>query len=196
MRKIPLQIIEIAMLVAALVVGFPSGSPAPGVTLVNASPALAGHVEWAFELFADHGLAQPVVTTLAFDPHAEICEDYRGYFEAPTAAIVVCFDASTTVLGTDTALHPGEQRLLLHELAHAWTARNLGAERQQQFIDLMGATSWNSLDDRAHRRGIELAAETFVWALTDGEVVPRMIASREAAQLQAGFDVLTSGEGR
>lgn len=67
------------------------------------------------------------------------------------------------------------------------------AEQRGAFMDLMGCDRWNDPDIRWHRRGGELAAETFVWALTAGEIWPRSIASRDVDDLQEGFDLLTKG---
>ncbi|MGA7690438.1 MAG: hypothetical protein WCA29_14535 [Jiangellales bacterium] len=192
MRRIPLQVAEIVVLLAALVVGLTSGGQRPQIELLDGTPALAAHVDEALALFTTHGLEAPAVSSITFDADDPFCERHGGRFTASTAAILVCFDADTVVLGPDQMLRKHEQWLLLHELAHAWTQTHTSAEQRATFTALVGADSWNNHDDRWHRQANEIAAETFVWALTDGQLTSPTIASHNPLTLRAGFDLLTA----
>lgn len=191
MRRIPLQIAEIALLVTALVVGLGSGGQRPAMELANATPALAAHVDWALHLFETHGLDEPVVSSITFDPDDPFCERHGGRFTASTAAVLLCFDADTVVLGSGGTLRHHEQWLLLHELAHAWIETHTTEVQRSDYARLMSADSWADDSDSWYRRGTELAADTFAFTLTDGDVLPRTLASRDETLLLEGFGLLT-----
>lgn len=179
-----------AVLVAALVVGLGAGSQQPGIEMVNATPALAAHVDGALRLFTEHGLDQPVVSSITFDADDPFCERHGGRFTASSAAILLCFEAP--VPASDQTLRDHERWLLLHELAHAWLETHSTEGQRAAYTSLMGADSWDDDTDTWYQRGTEMAADTFVLALTDGDVLPRTLASRDPALLVEGFDLLTT----
>lgn len=179
-----------AVLVLALLSGL-GGSGDENVTLVNATPALQRHVQAALTAFADHGLPLPEVAEVRFDPHHPFCERHGGRYSAPESSVLLCYDADTMIIGTDERMHRAERRLLLHELAHAWTETNTTTDQQEEFMRLHGVHRWNDGHDRWHQRGTEIAAETFVWVLSDADVVPRSIASVDPDLLRQGFAILT-----
>lgn len=178
------------MLVLALVAGLTSADPGE-TDLVNASPALRGHVEWALGQFRSHGLDEPLVSSIAFAPDDPLCEDVAGYFYFEDSSILLCFDANTMLLGSDEQLHDRETRALLHELAHAWMQTHVSDEQQADFSAALGGRSWNDPQDPWCHRATEMAAEGFVWLLTDGEVLPAMHRSREPGELGAALAMLT-----
>ena len=184
----------IGLAVAALVLlgSLPAGRPA-GIELVNASDNLRGHVAWAVDLFESHGLEAPFVSSVAFSPDHPRCDDVAGYFYPADHSILLCFDAQTMVRGTGETLHDREVRALLHELAHAWMHSHVTAQQRSAATSMLGAHSWDDPDDAWCHRGHELAAEAFVWWLTDGRVLPRPLASAERSDLEAVIDVLTAG---
>ena len=190
MRRIPLQIAEMALLATALLVGIGSGTPQTGIEMVNATPTLTAHVDRALDLFATHGLAEPVVASITFDAEDPFCDRHGGRFTASTAAVLLCFDADTVVEKSDGTLRDHEQRLLLHELAHAWIETHSTQDQRSAYTSLMGANSWNDHSSGWYQRGTEMAAETFVFALTDGDVLPRTLASRDPGLLREGYDLL------
>lgn len=190
-RRAVSLVIEVALVVTALVLGLRPGTTEPSV--VNASPALEGHVETALAAFATHGLPQPTVEEIRFDPTDPQCDGRSGLYDRSTRSVLLCFDADSTRLGSDETLHRSERRVLLHELAHAWTETHTSVEQQEAFLRLHGLEHWNDLTGFWHRRGTEIAAETFVWVLTDAEIMPRTIASFSEDVLRDGFEIVTGG---
>ena len=190
-RRAVSLVIEVTLIVTTLVVGLGRGTDEPAV--VNASAALQGHVEAALAAFEAHGLDRPDVHEIRFDPADQRCDGRYGLFDTTTRSVLFCFDADTMRLGSDETLHRSERRVLVHELAHAWTETHTSAEQQQAFLRLHGLEHWNDLTGFWHRRGTEIAAETFVWMLTDTEVVPRTIASFDEDLLLEGFGIVTGG---
>jgi hypothetical protein len=182
MRRIPLSIIELVVVVAML-----------GLTLGNGTSPnlLESQLRLASGLFTAHNLGAPVVSSVTFDPDDPFCEAYAGRYDATDSSVLICLDVDTLIRGDSAPLHPRDRGLLIHELAHAWMQTHTTAEQRAAFVELMGCDSWNDADERWHRRGTEVAAQTFVWALTDGEIWPRSIASRDVDDLQAGFEILT-----
>jgi len=160
------------------------------VEIVNATPALAAHVDDAFDAFAAHGLPAPRVASITFDPGDPFCESHGGRYTDSTRVVLFCFDAETMQQSND-GLHRVEERLLLHELAHAWTQQHTTAEQREAFMALHGVQRWNDGADRWHKRGTEVAAETFVWVLWDRDEPPRSLASRDPDLLADGFELLT-----
>jgi hypothetical protein len=168
----------------------PTSAAGPGgVEVVNATPALATHVDDAFDAFTAKGLPMPTVASITFDPDDPFCESHLGRYTFSTRAVLYCFDEETT-LRSDALLHRREQRVLLHELAHAWTQQHTTAEQRRAFMALHGVERWNDGADQWHERGIEIAAETFVWALWDHDDPPRSLASKNRELLAEGFELL------
>lgn len=182
MRRIPPSVIELAAVVAALALALVNGT---SLSLLESQMRLASG------LFTAHDLGAPVVTSVTFDPDDRFCETHAGRYDATDSSVLICLDVDTLIRGDAAPLHPRERALLIHELAHAWMQTHTTAEQREAFMDLMGCGSWDDGGERWHRRGTEVAAETFVWALTDAEIWPRSIASRDVADLQAGFELLT-----
>lgn len=190
-RRAVSLVIEVTLIVATLVVGLGRGAGEPSV--VNASPALQGHVEAALATFDEHGLDRPDVHEIRFDPADTLCDGRYGLYDSSTRSVLFCFDADTMRLGSGEPLHRRERRVLLHELAHAWTQTHTSTEQQEDFLALHGLERWNDLSGFWHRRGTEIAAETFVWMLSDHEIVPRSIASFDEDVLREGFEIVTGG---
>lgn len=181
----------VAIVVALLMVMLPSSATDPReVEIVNATPALATHVDDAIGAFTDHGLPAPTVASITFDPDDPFCDSHGGRYTDSTRVVLFCFDAET-MLRSDDELHRVEERLLLHELAHAWTQQHTTAEQREAFMALHGVEHWNDGGDRWHQRGTEIAAETFVWVLWDRDDPPRSLASKDPGLLAEGFELLT-----
>lgn len=178
-------------MVAALLAGMGTGSSEPSI--VNASAALEGHVEDALAAFEAHGLPRPEVAEIRFDPTDPQCDGRSGLYDGARRTVLLCFDAETMVLGSDEVLHRSEERVMLHELTHAWTETHTSTDQQQAFMRLHEVEHWNDLSDRWHERGTEIAAETFVWVLTDTQNQPRSLASFDEEVLLEGFAILTAG---
>lgn len=191
-RRQRVQAITFVAITVALLMGvLPSSATDPGeVEVVNATPALAMHVENAIGAFGDHGLPEPTAASVTFDPDDPFCESHGGRYTDSTRVVLLCFDAET-MMRSDEELHRVEERLLLHELAHAWTQQHTTAEQREAFMDLHGVQRWNDGADRWHKRGTEIAAETFVWVLWDRDDPPRSLASKDPDLLAEGFELLT-----
>lgn len=188
-RRAVAWIIEIALVVTALAGGIDRG--ASDEPVVTGSVALQGHVTQALALFDEHDLPRPDLTEVRFDATDPRCEGRYGLYDGTSRSVLLCFDADTMVLGSDETLHRREQRVLLHEMAHAWTETHTSTDQREQFMRVHQVESWNDPGDRWHTRGTEIAAETFVWVLTDGENTPRSVASVDEDLLRLGFAVLT-----
>lgn len=180
----------LATLAVALLVGLDVSAAPRAVSLVNADATMQRHVSWALGLFAQQDLPAPTIASIRFSPDDPICEHAAGWYEPRDDSILICFDTGTLRRDAGEPLHPAESRVLVHEMAHAWTATHAGPQRRVAFGRTMGCETWNDPAQRWHERCMEIAAETFVWALTDGEVTPRSIASRDPEQLAAGFALL------
>lgn len=181
--------IEVTLIVAVLVSGIDSA--ASEVPVVVGSAALQEHLIAALALFDEHGLPHPVLREVRFDSTDPRCDGRYGLYDGAAQSVLLCFDAATMILGSDETLHRREQRVLLHELAHAWTETHTTSDQREAFMRVHGVERWNDPSDRWHTRGTEIAAETFVWVLTDGENRPRSLASVEESLLLQGFAVLT-----
>ncbi len=194
MRGIRRQKVNAVALVAitlVLLMGMlPTSAASSGrVEIVNATPALVAHVDDAFDAFTAQGLPAPTVGSITFDPDDPFCESHLGRYTFSTRAVLCCFDEQT-MQTSDAELRRGEQRVLLHELAHAWTQQHTTAEQRDAFTALHGVESWNDGADQWHERGIEIAAETFVWVLWDHDRPPRSLASKDRELLAEGFELL------
>lgn len=187
------QAVEVVAIAVMLLTGMlpTSVSDSDDVPIVGATPALAAHVQDAVDAFAAHGLPAPTVASIVFQPDDPFCERHGGRYTDSTRVVLLCFDAETTILGSDEVLHRVEERLLLHELAHAWTQQYTTAQQRAAFMALHGVHRWNDAADLWHRRGTEIAAETFVWVLWDRDEPPRSLASKDVDLLADGFEVLT-----
>ena len=97
--------------------------------------------------------------------------------------IVICVadSASSLVLRT----------LVLHELAHAWTERNLTDAARARFVTLRGAHSWNAAKDAWSERATEHAAVVIAWGLLDVVVQARPIGDTSSAAMRDAFRFLT-----
>ena len=85
-----------------------------------------------------------------------------------------------------------ERHVLLHELAHAWTAFDLLPERRSAFQALRGFTYWLDYDHAAWSdNGGEQAAEIIAWGLNDHAAPTLAIDHRICAELRAGYVALT-----
>ena len=191
-RRQKVQAVELVAVAVTLLMGIlPTAATGPGeVTMANATPALAAHVSDAFDAYADNGLPTPDVASIVFDPDDPFCDSHGGRYTDSTHVVLLCFDAET-MMRSDGTLHRVQERLLLHELAHAWTQQHTTAEQREAFMALHGVQRWNDGADRWHQRGTEIAAETFVWVLWDRDDPPRSLASKDPSLLAEGFELLT-----
>jgi hypothetical protein len=85
-----------------------------------------------------------------------------------------------------------EQRMILHELAHAWTDHFLTGVHRQAFQDLRGWRYWRDyLHAEWQDNGAEQAAEIIAWALSDHPTPVIRIAQSSCADLHDSYVALT-----
>jgi hypothetical protein len=82
------------------------------------------------------------------------------------------------------------RHLIVHELGHAWAARNMDEEERGAFVALRGAESWNDPETAWRNQATEHAAEILAWLLLD-DYTP-LVPDREPADLVAAAGFLRS----
>jgi hypothetical protein len=167
------------------------------VVMFNSTPALEEVFVWAADRFADAGLASPIVTEVAFyDRRLDMCSGINGFTLGTTLSL--CFVEGSTIGNsseyTDWTL---AKATTLHELGHVWmSARGRGGpvppEVTERFTEQAGLPTWADTAYVWEDRGVELAASTISWALTEEPVVhPRFADRFTCSQLADLFTTLT-----
>lgn len=115
-------------------------------------------VEWVVGRYALAGLQPPEaeVRFHPFDPSLEECAGFAGYytFTGLEHRIDICGIGERS-----------RRRILLHELAHAWTYENLSESRRETFLAARELDVWNDPSVAWEERGVEHAAEIMAWGL-------------------------------
>ena len=134
-------------------------------------------------LFTEAGLELPAVTIRR---HADTtaCDSHPGSHRTVAAG------SQIDICTADTGAY--EQRLMLHELAHAWAAHYLTPERKEAFRNLRHWQYWQDYERAEWRyNGTEQAAEIIVWALSDHPVQVAQLDHHSCPDLRAGYITLT-----
>lgn len=179
-----LRLLQIATLVFT-VYGLSAARPsdAPDVTYTDVPAAQRALFDRAIDAYGDAGLSLPPIEV--FGHRTEFpCQGRRGVhrYQDGRSRLDLC----TREAG------PGEEFLILHELAHAWDATMLTPARRAAFLELRGLEEWRSDDpDRWHTRGAEHAAEIIAWGVIDRPVRILRIEPNDCASLHAGYVALT-----
>lgn len=157
----------------------------PGSTILldGLSPELERSARWAIGLFdaADMRLP-PVQVTSSADP-AE-CHGTEGIHhpDGERSIIVIC--GEHVGFATD--------RVLLHELAHAWERHSVTPADRAAFQRLRGNEVWHDYDAAPwHENGTEQAAEIVLWGVIDRPAPMIRITQNSCDELRAAFRVLT-----
>jgi hypothetical protein len=108
-------------------------------------------VAWGEERFAAAGLTLRVIEYV-FHEDLEACGWHGGLFSPGTGVVVIC---------------NGEERTLIHELAHAWEAAYLSDQVRAEFMELRGLDVWNHRDVPWSERAAEQAAEVITWGVEE-----------------------------
>ena len=137
-------------------------------------------------LFAQAGLPLPLLEIRRHhdDDH---CNGYEGLHRRVGGRSVI--DVCTVSSGEH------EQRMILHELGHAWSEHFLTDVRRQAFQAMRGWTYW--LDYRLAEwqdNGAEQAAEIVAWALSDRPTPVIRIGANSCEDLHDGYVALTGRE--
>lgn len=137
---------------------------------------------WALERYREAHLAVPAVD-VHFHPDPSGCRGNLGYFEGLRVDLCVRLE-----------MEPGPQRIVLHELAHAWTRAHLTDDARAAFTLVRGLATWSDESADWKDRGIEQAAEIMAWGLGDGTMMPMISGDRDPAALADAFQVLTGAD--
>ena len=174
-RHLGRRCLALVLAAAALVVS--SGDVAPGVEMIDPSPSDVLLVDWVLTRYAAAGLEIPPVE-IAFHEDPAGCFDNSGYSRGGRVEMCVA-----------DATEPYRRRVLLHELAHAWSGANLDPEDRERFLEVRGLETWNSGDVAWGRRGFEQVAEVITWAVGD-RTLPVFLEDRDDAPALATAYVL------
>ena len=82
-------------------------------------------------------------------------------------------------------------RILLHELAHAWSADHLDQPSRDAFVVRRGLPGWSGADIEYESRGMELAAWILVWGLEDHCEPSKWLLGIDGVDLAYEFEHLT-----
>jgi hypothetical protein len=169
----------LAVLAVAAVVRAPAVEPE--LSIADLTAGQQHIVGWAVELFDEADLDLPRVTFLRFDSE-EKCFGRAGahLVENGRSVIRMCIE--------DTDRYA--ERIMLHELAHAWDRHALTEQRRAAFLRLRHLRVWRSKDAAWEEKGAEQAAEVIVWGLIDWAFSAR-IPDNSCAELLRGYVTLT-----
>ena len=90
-------------------------------------------------------------------------------------------------------MEAGPQRLVLHELAHAWEGATLDEACRDRFLQLRSLDAWAGDDIEWNQRGIEQLAEIVAWGLADGAMAPMIDGDRDPQALSEAYDLVRRG---
>ncbi len=129
----------------------------------------------AMELYAEAGLELPPLRIYVHDNN-EPCLGHMGLFgkDGDTQRIDIC---------------EWDQRVVVHELAHAWERHSVDEASRQDYLALTGLEVWNDHSVAHPARGIESAAEAIKWGLLGGPV-QRMSLAHHGEDLER-YELLT-----
>ena len=145
----------------------------PGV--IGATDDQASTIEWAIGRYAEAGLDLPPLA-IEVHPSPEGGQGNRGIYVSnhPVDIIHLC-DVSTPVV--------------LHELAHAWTAHHASPEVRGAFLAHEGLAHWSGATVPYDERGTERASQTMSLCLAE-RPLSDSDASRYGKYLE-GYEILT-----
>ena len=168
-----------AVLAVSTVVEPPAPEARPSIMELTAGQEHI--VGWAVELFDEADLDLPAVTFVRFDSQ-ERCFGRRGahIVEDGRSVIRICNDD----------IDRSAERVMLHELAHAWDRHALTEERRADFLRLRHLRVWRSKDAEWEEKGAEQAAEVLVWGLIDWDFSAQ-IPDNTCIELLRGYVTLT-----
>jgi hypothetical protein len=151
--------------------------PTEAIRLGAATPEQRAIVEWAIERYERAGLELPPLDVVFHDDPAG-CRGNSGFYSP--GRLDVC--------STDDRDYA--RKVVVHELAHAWSVANLSAEDRERFLDEQGLDRWSSWEVPWGMRGFERAAEIITWGVGDRSMRP-LLPDRDPADLEAVYRMLT-----
>ena len=143
-------------------------------------------LEWALRRYELAGLAVPPVAVDTHDDRSG-CDGHVAVFipADPVPEIHLCFDADAPELL--------RQRVVLHEVAHAWTHAHLTDDERSEFVRMRGLEHWRG-PARWFEQGTEHAAEIIAWGLLETDVGVLTVAPNDPVGLRDAFRFLTGVE--
>jgi hypothetical protein len=151
-----------------------------GIVLVTPGDAREALLDWAIKRYRAAGLLLPPVR-VAFHADSTGCRGNVGY--QVNGLIDLC---------VRLALESGPERIVLHELAHAWCDEHLTDAARIRFMASRRLSSWNGSTADWKQRGYEQAAEIIAWGLGEKTIHPLIEGANDPDALTAGFRMLTS----
>ena len=162
------------------------------IEVYNGTPGLEGLIAWSFDQFRTHGLGTPMVRRVTFhEKQIDKCEGVAGLILGDV--VTVCFGSAAACVDRNcTGWQTWAKKAVLHELAHAWIDEHLTAEVIKQFLAVTGMPTWASPTHAWGDRGVELAAETLAWAMTDQPIqVNPKVGPHSCDELAQYYEILT-----
>ena len=161
-------------------------SSRPAIELIGLSAPQQSVVTHAVSLFAEAGLPLPALVVYGSqDPLA--CDGHDGLHQPHE-------HASEIFLCSPTA-DEWFRRVVVHELAHAWSTIGLPDARRHAFQVLRGWEHWSNHDLVDWRdNGTEQAAEIIAWGVADKAAPTVQIDHDTCSELRVGYVTLTGAE--
>ena len=150
-----------------------------GIVLHTPGTVQGEILTWAIKRYRAAGLHLPSLDVY-FHQNQDGCRGNVGY--QVDGRIDLC---------VRLALEAGPQRIVLHELAHAWGDENLSDAARARFMASRRLPSWNSSTADWRARGNEQAAEIVAWGLGDGSMIPLIDGPTDPRTLSTAFEMLT-----
>lgn len=154
------------------------------IDLVEMPTEFVDYAGWSLGLIQDGDLPIPTVRFVHHGDDASHCRDRRGMHRL--------IDDGSVIDICTTQTRFADQRMVLHELSHAWVEQFVDEERREEFRDLRGWTYWRNHEEAPwHENGSEQAAEILLWGLIDRPTRIIHIHDRSCEALERGYRVLT-----
>lgn len=134
---------------------------------------------WVLTRYRDAGLELPEVE-IQFHPDPSGCRNNSGYYLKLHLDVCVGDQAETYA-----------RRVLVHELAHAWSEAHLTLADRTRFLRLRDLDSWNSGADPWALRGFEQASEVLTWGIGDRTTRILLPDYDDPASIALAYEALT-----
>lgn len=168
----------VTLVLLATTLGMRSGET-QGPSVAAATPRERGLATWVLARYRTAGLELPGVE-IEFHPDPSGCRDNSGFYRQNHLDVCIADEADAYA-----------RRVLVHELAHAWSEANLTTADEARFLRLRGLDTWNSWDEPWGARGFEQAAEVLTWGVGDGATRILLPDHDDAASLTRAYVSLT-----
>ena len=164
-----------------------TSGPHPGSIVLNdLSSEQIDVVTHAVALFGDAGLRLPPLVMSASEDDAPCSGRYGVHRRHEWGSEIMLCSARAD---------DWFRRVVLHELAHAWSEFGLVAERREAFRLLRGWDHWMNYEVAKWRdNGAEQAAEVIAWGVSDRAAPTVQIADDGCTDLHTGYVTLTGVE--